>query len=195
MNQKEPQTPIHFFLPMIPPTVTAQERRFTVTRSGARPKVYESETLKDTRRRFIAHLSRHVPQAPFTGPVRLVTKWLFPAGWSHPPRTYRTSRPDTDNLIKLFKDCMTRCGYWKDDAQVASEITEKFYNDLPGIYVRIDPLPEDVLEEKMPAKQLLKLGAAGMPAEVITETDVVSLPEPDAAVLSDSIEMEGGSSD
>ena len=39
------------------------------------------------------------------------------------------------NLNKLLKDCMTDVGFWKDDAQVASEICEKFWAEVPGIYV------------------------------------------------------------
>ena len=38
-------------------------------------------------------------------------------------------------MIKLFEDCMTDCGYWQDDAQVVSILTEKFWADVPGIYV------------------------------------------------------------
>jgi Holliday junction resolvase RusA-like endonuclease len=35
---------------------------------------------------------------------------------------------------------MTHLGYWEDDALVASEITEKFWADTPGIYIRIEEL-------------------------------------------------------
>ncbi len=50
------------------------------------------------------------------------------------------SKPDTDNLQKLLKDCMTAVGFWKDDAQVASEICEKFWAEVPGIYVCAEEL-------------------------------------------------------
>lgn len=40
-----------------------------------------------------------------------------------------------------MKDCMTRLHFWKDDAQVASEISEKFWAAVSGIYVRIEELP------------------------------------------------------
>lgn len=53
---------------------------------------------------------------------------------------YKDTRPDTDNLQKLLKDCMTACGYWRDDAQVASEISEKFWATLPGIYIKVEEL-------------------------------------------------------
>lgn len=32
---------------------------------------------------------------------------------------------------------MTRLRYWYDDAQVASEISEKFWADVPGIFVKV----------------------------------------------------------
>lgn len=30
---------------------------------------------------------------------------------------------------------MTALGFWRDDAQVASEIAEKFWAEVPGIYL------------------------------------------------------------
>ena len=59
------------------------------------------------------------------------------------PGQWKITPPDTDNLIKLFKDCMTRTGWWLDDAQVCSEITEKFYADRPGIYVRVERITQN----------------------------------------------------
>ena len=32
------------------------------------------------------------------------------------------------------------CGFWKDDALVASEFVEKFWADIPGIHIRIEEL-------------------------------------------------------
>ncbi len=69
-----------------------------------------------------------------------MTKWCFPLTGKHRDGEYKTSRPDTDNLQKLLKDVMTDLGYWKDDAQVASEITEKFWAKIPGIYIAIEEL-------------------------------------------------------
>ena len=63
-------------------------------------------------------------------------RWCFPKG-RHRDGEYRVTRPDTDNLQKLLKDCMTQAGFWKDDAQVASELCEKFWAETPGIYIRI----------------------------------------------------------
>ncbi|WP_236253677.1 RusA family crossover junction endodeoxyribonuclease [Streptococcus mitis] len=61
--------------------------------------------------------------------------------WDKVNGQYKTTKPDTDNLQKLLKDCMTKLGYWQDDAQVASEIVEKFWADTVGIYIKIEELP------------------------------------------------------
>ena len=35
---------------------------------------------------------------------------------------------------------MTRLHFWQDDAQVASEISEKFWANTPGIFIRVEAL-------------------------------------------------------
>lgn len=129
---------IEFFLAMIPPTVTHQEKKISV-RQG-KPVVYEPEDLKAARQKLRAYLGRHRPEAPMEGGVRLLVKWCFPRG-RHRDGEYRITKPDTDNLQKLLKDCMTAEGFWQDDAQVASEICEKFWAETPGIYIRVEALP------------------------------------------------------
>ena len=127
-----------FFLAMNPPTVTHQEKKVTVVDN--KPKFYEPFTLKVARRDLMEALAPHRPKQPFLGGVRLLVKWCFPCR-GHADGEYRITRPDTDNLQKLLKDCMTAAGFWKDDAQVASEICEKFWAKIPGIYIRLEELP------------------------------------------------------
>ena len=126
-----------FFMPMIPPTVTAQEHQVRVVNN--KPIFFEPPKLKTAKDKLTANLLKHKPTVPYTSAVRLIVKWCFPRG-RHSDGEYRTTKPDTDNLNKLLKDCMTKCGYWKDDALVASEIIEKFWAEVPGIYIRIDEL-------------------------------------------------------
>lgn len=128
-----------FFMPMIPPTVTHQEKAIHVVKG--KPVTYEPAELKAARAKLEAHLAQHIPEQMYTGAVQLLTKWCFPCG-KHKDGTWKTTKPDTDNSIKLLKDCMTKLGYWKDDALVASEITQKFWADLPGIYIRIEELED-----------------------------------------------------
>ncbi len=125
-----------FFMPMIPPTTTHQQKQVTV-RKG-KPVFYEPDDLKAARSKLMAHLGKHVPKEEYNGPVRLITKWLFPMIKTSKNGQYKHTRPDTDNLQKLLKDCMSDVGYWKDDALVVSEITEKFWAETPGIYIKIE---------------------------------------------------------
>lgn len=129
---------IEFFLPMIPPTTTAQEHKVTV-RNG-KITLYDPPEVKEARAKLIAGLASHIPDAPIEVGVRLIVKWCFLRKGRYKDGEYRITKPDTDNLQKLLKDCMTRCGFWKDDALVASEIVEKFWADTPGIYIHIETL-------------------------------------------------------
>lgn len=124
-----------FFMPMLPPTVTHQEQK-TVVRNS-KPYRYDPPELKAARAKLTAHLAKHIPVDKYIGAVRLITKWCFPITGSHEDGEYKTTKPDTDNLQKLLKDCMTEVGFWTDDALVASEITEKFWAEQPGIYISI----------------------------------------------------------
>ena len=134
-----------FFLPIIPPTITQQQHAIKIVRG--KPVVYDPAELKQARALFM-DLNRNAKHRvegwdylfPLDGPLRLITKWLFPRGAEHADGEWKITPPDTDNLVKLFKDCMTRTGWWRDDAQVCSEITEKFYAERPGIYVRVEQI-------------------------------------------------------
>ena len=67
---------------------------------------------------------------PAGTPVRLVVKRCCCPAEGRPDGSWRTSKPDTDNLEKALKDEMTRLHFWHDDAQVCSEIVEKFSSTL-----------------------------------------------------------------
>ena len=128
---------MEFFIPMVPPTITHQEKKVRVV--NGKPIFYEPEKLKTARQKLMAYLGYHVPEEPFHTGVQLVTKWCFPRG-RHKDGDYRLTKPDTDNLQKLLKDCMTVIGFWDDDALVASEVVEKFWAEIPGIYIKVTEL-------------------------------------------------------
>ncbi len=123
---------LSFFMAMVPPTCTHQEKSVRV-RNG-KPVIYEPDALKAARVKLTAHLARYRPERELRGAIRLQVRWYFPRG-RHADGEYRTTRPDTDNLQKLLKDCMTAVHFWHDDAQVACELCEKFWADVPGIYI------------------------------------------------------------
>lgn len=111
------------------PTVTAQERRVRIVKG--KPVFYDSPRIKSAKALLVAHIKQHRLSKPYDSGVRLRVSRLFPKG-RHKDGEYRITKPDTDNLQKMLKDCMTLCGFWTDDALVASEICEKLWADVPG---------------------------------------------------------------
>lgn len=129
---------LKFFLPMIPPTVTHQQKKVHVV--NGKPVHYEPARLAAARSKLTAALGKHAPVRRLQGPVRLMVKWCFPIKGKRTDGSWKITKPDTDNLQKLLKDCMTDVGFWKDDAQVCSEIIEKFWATIPGIFISVEEL-------------------------------------------------------
>lgn len=131
---------VEFFMPMIPPTVTHQEKQVRVV--SGKPRLYEPAELKAARAKLVAHLGKYRPAAPIRRPVPiwLEVEWRFPLVRGAVDGQYKATRPDTDNLEKLLKDCMTAVGFWDDDAQVCVEFVAKTYSKTPGIHIRVTEL-------------------------------------------------------
>ncbi|ODM28207.1 crossover junction endodeoxyribonuclease RuvA [Clostridium sp. Bc-iso-3] len=127
-----------FFLHIIPPTTTHQEKQVTI--KNGKPQFYEPDDLKAARAKLTAYLAQHIPEKKYTGALRVITKWCFPITGKHKDGEWKITKPDTHNMNKLPFDIMTDLGYWTDDAIVASEIIEKFWAKVPGIYISIEEL-------------------------------------------------------
>ena len=165
MIKKESGTKFHksFFMAMKHvPTSTAQEKKFN-TKTGA---VYLDERAAKAKKSLDDALSKFdklipvkfdVPTAEqrtnslddkietkvhrgLQGPVKLKTIWCFPEGDDIEQKDGKpkTTKPDTDNLIKQFKDVMAQRGWFnKGDQQVADEQTIKIHSKTTGVYVDI----------------------------------------------------------
>jgi Holliday junction resolvase RusA-like endonuclease len=132
---------MNFFIQMNPPTATAQEKKVRVVHG--KPLFFDPAPVKQAKQELTGYLMPHKPNVPLEGPLSLSVIWLFPKGKSHKHGEWRVTRPDTDNLEKMLKDCMTRTGFWKDDAQVVHEVVEKRWSDEPsGIYIEIEKLED-----------------------------------------------------
>ena len=127
------------FLLLDPPTITAQQNKVALINN--KPVFYKPEKLKQARRTLIIHLKPFKPVEPLRGAIRLDVVWRFPRGKRHKHFEWRVTKPDTDNLQKMLKDCMTEVGFWIDDAQVVVEHVEKIWTDDPcGISIEINVL-------------------------------------------------------
>lgn len=133
---------LDFFLPGEPPTVTAQEKGMTTMRKGYKiiPVAYETPEVKNARTYFKWQLSGHRPPEELKGPIRLITIWTWKATKAHKAGTYRDTKPDTDNIIKLFKDAMADLRFFENDSRIADERTIKHWGTVPGIRVIIEEI-------------------------------------------------------
>ena len=67
-----------FFMPMIPPTITHQEKKIHVV--NGKPVTYEPPELREARAKLMSRLVGHRPEQPYDTGLRLTVKWLFPRG-------------------------------------------------------------------------------------------------------------------
>ena len=156
---------MQFFLPMQPPTTTHNAKQLHAYMKGGQPHavLHDSPELKQTRAKLHAHLAPHAPEKPIPAgrPVRLLVKWCFPAE-GRKNGSWRTAKPDTDNLEKALKDEMTRLHFWADDAQVCSEIVEKFWSDPCGVFVQLAEHLHDLGPDGVADGRLRLSGTAGL---------------------------------
>lgn len=135
MIKNDKKVSMRFFLHMIPPTVTAQEHR--VTKRG----IYMSDRQKAAYVKIRDALAPHAPDKPIDSACQLVVKWCFPTDGTHSSSgEYKYTKPDTDNLNKMLKDIMEELKFFTNDARVASEVIEKFWSDVPGIFISLSEL-------------------------------------------------------
>lgn len=86
---------------------------------------YTDPKIKAVRQGLIEELKPNAPKEPIAGPVHLRIDFFFGTSDVKKQGCWKVTRPDTDNMIKLMKDCMTEAGFWKDDSQVCMEVVSK----------------------------------------------------------------------
>lgn len=130
------------------PKGTAQQKGVRIV--NGKPMFYEKNTVLSARREFLLALKPHLPKTPSDKPIKLTIWFAFDVKdkklWGKPKPT----KPDTDNYLKLFKDCMTadkngKNGFWLDDNQVVDERVFKTYAEKATIMVRWEEINEVTL--------------------------------------------------
>ena len=84
------------------------------------------------------------------GPLTMICKFVYapPKSWSKRKRqdamgTWKTTKPDKDNLEKLVCDALNGIAY-KDDAQLVASKVTKFYGQEDATYILIQSAPDRV---------------------------------------------------
>lgn len=129
---------VEFFYPMSKiPTTTAQEKGVN-HKTG---QFYTKPEVRAVKNQYIAMLMLNRPQRKLEGAIGLKITFRFPFDTKHKTEgAWKITKPDTDNMLKLLKDCCTACGYWTDDSQVAVELISKKYSKDSGIFFHAEEL-------------------------------------------------------
>ena len=124
------------YLDIDPPRATAQQKGEMIGADG-RIHHYTKSRVRAAGNLMGIYLMHYAPEQPLTGAVYLHVTYVFgsKSGRKHHGE-WKTTRPDTDNLLKLLKDVMTQCGFWEDDAQIAHECTSKMWDGGTGSYAK-----------------------------------------------------------
>ncbi len=116
-----------FTLHIDPPRVTQQEHRFGGFGRNGRAIVYDDARAKEARALIANAIKPYAPEKPARGAIALTVRRFFATKDKRKWGTWKVTRPDNDNMQKMFNDEMTRAGFWIDDAQIVVEHVEKYW--------------------------------------------------------------------
>ena len=115
------------------PSGTAQQKGVRIVH--VKPMFYEKSEVKTARQMFTLELKPHAPEKPSDKPIKLTVWFAFDTKNKKLWGQYKPTRPDTDNSLKLLKDCMSGL-FFKDDSQVVEETVIKTYAEKATIMIR-----------------------------------------------------------
>ena len=136
---------LSFVVKCNPPKHTAQGSRTILKTKNGRFFIGKKSdsNAQQTQDDLLSLLYTFAPEKAFVGALKVEIKWVYAwrSGEAKKNRLfgfkYCDKKPDADNIMKLLFDCMTRCGFWVDDAQVADLRFEKMWGDEPRIEIKI----------------------------------------------------------
>lgn len=130
---------IDFTMNMTIPSATAQQIGLTV-RNG-RAYTYKKQKVLDAEKEFAIRLYEHKPAKPITGAVVLMIEWFYGTSDQKKVDTYKTTRPDLDNLNKILQDTLMKLRFFEDDSQIAKlQATKCWTSGEDRIEIRIREL-------------------------------------------------------
>tara|TARA_R110000772_G_scaffold142441_5_gene252108 strand:+ start:2139 stop:2651 length:513 start_codon:yes stop_codon:yes gene_type:complete len=128
-----------FFIIIDPPRTTHQSGQTIMRRKDGSVFVGQNSKARRLAQKLSVLLKPHAPKIPYSGAICLTIHWQYPWRKSE-PKYNRTlgvlpciTRPDADNLAKLFIDAMGKAGFFLDDSQVFDLRFLKLFADKPGI--------------------------------------------------------------
>lgn len=115
------------------PKGTAQMKRY----NGQTRTYFKSARLQATEDFYIQEIGMYAPTHPIQGAISLSVDFDYYTPTKKKRGTWKTSRPDVDNVVKLLIDCMTKLGFWEDDSQIARLRVSKRYSETDKAQITI----------------------------------------------------------
>lgn len=129
------------------PKGTAQEKG--VSYQGGRIHHFEKANVRIMRQIYTAKikqalLENHIKVEPIDGPVYMAVAFHFATKTKKKWGTYKDTKPDLDNSVKLLQDVLADLGFFTvGDQQVASLHLTKWWSDTPYITITIQPAEDE----------------------------------------------------
>ena len=142
---------MRFKLKMIPPTATAQQKgeriAYRIVNGKKIPYIlhYKNDAVSAARKEYQLRLRQYLPKEPSDKPIKLTI--IFYSSIKYPRSawgTYKTTKPDLDNMAKELIDSMIadketkKGGFFFDDSQIVDLRLIKYYSEEATIYIRIE---------------------------------------------------------
>ena len=143
---------IHLFMRLEPdiPKLTHQNGIEPFVRKNGKPGMRKTRELLNLEAKFVSLLHKNKPPKPWKCPIHLTTIWKFcaPKDLVFGPKQleWKTTKPDTDNLVKTLKDCLKFAGYYVDDALVSLDTIGKVWvpeDAEHGVEIRLHDLTDE----------------------------------------------------
>lgn len=114
------------------PTGTAQQKKF------GHGYVYESKNAREARKMYQEQLQKIAPDHPLTKAVSLEIEFEYVIKDKKKKGTLKTSRPDLDNVAKLFIDELMKAGFIVDDSQIVKLCLFKRFSEDDEARIKVD---------------------------------------------------------
>ena len=125
-------------IPGPPETTTAQQKGECIEyrwAAGGKRAPYISHFIKPevqaAKDRIMAACWDHKPTEPHKGALRLDIVYYYPIGSKAKKYigAYKITKPDNDNMLKGYQDCLGDLDFFLNDAQIAITHAEKYYTE------------------------------------------------------------------
>ena len=128
----------------------AQPRMRAFKNPAGQVRTYDPATAEGWKSLIAQAAKPFVPFPAWDGPVAIEIHFRFRRPKAHFTKkglrptapTWKTGKPDTDNLEKALFDCLTQIGFWLDDGQACSVHVQKLYGDPPGATITLRQLQD-----------------------------------------------------